>query len=67
MKLASFFYRKDEATFDLCKDAHAQRSDENSEEDEPSKDDGESKVIESESDEEIGDLPQNNNGVNLQN
>ncbi|KAH0705849.1 hypothetical protein KY285_010378 [Solanum tuberosum] len=59
--------REDETTFDLCNDAHAQRSDENSEEDEPSEDDGESKAIESESDEDIGDLPQNNCGVNLQN
>ncbi|KAH0774085.1 hypothetical protein KY290_011222 [Solanum tuberosum] len=59
--------REDEATFDLCNDAHAQRSDENSEEDEPSEDDGESKAIESESDEDIGDFPQNNSGVNLQN
>ncbi|KAH0754991.1 hypothetical protein KY290_025261 [Solanum tuberosum] len=54
--------REDETTFDLCNDAHAQRSDENSEEDEPSEDDGESKAIESESDEDIGDLPQNNCG-----
>ncbi|KAH0641880.1 hypothetical protein KY290_033495 [Solanum tuberosum] len=59
--------REDETTFDLCNDAHAQRSDENSEEDEPSEDDGESKAIESESDEDIGDLLQNNCGVNLQN
>ncbi|KAH0782151.1 hypothetical protein KY290_001749 [Solanum tuberosum] len=35
---------EDEATFDLCNDAHAQRSDENSEEDEPSEYDGESKL-----------------------
>ncbi|KAH0730735.1 hypothetical protein KY289_001923 [Solanum tuberosum] len=35
---------EDEATFDLCNDAHAQRSDENSEEDEPLEDDGESKL-----------------------
>ena len=51
----------------MCNDAHAQRSDENLEEDEPSEDDGESKVIESESDEDIGDLPQNESAVNFQN
>ncbi|KAH0743315.1 hypothetical protein KY290_031308 [Solanum tuberosum] len=53
---------EDEATFDLCNDAHAQRSDENSEEDEPSEDDRESKAIESDFDEDIEDLPQNNSG-----
>uniref|UniRef100_M1DUP8 Uncharacterized protein n=1 Tax=Solanum tuberosum TaxID=4113 RepID=M1DUP8_SOLTU len=54
--------REDEATFDLCNDAHAQKSNENSEDDESSEDDGESKAIESKSDEDIGDLPQKDSG-----
>ncbi|KAH0633509.1 hypothetical protein KY284_036295 [Solanum tuberosum] len=57
LRVATTNMKSDEATFDLCNDAHAQRSDENSEEDEPSEDDGESKAIESESDEDIGNLP----------
>ncbi|KAG5615262.1 hypothetical protein H5410_015086 [Solanum commersonii] len=54
--------REDEATFDLCNDAHAQKRNENSKDDESSEDDGESQPIESESDENIGDLPQKYSG-----
>ncbi|KAG5596192.1 hypothetical protein H5410_037424 [Solanum commersonii] len=59
--------REDEASFDMCNDAHAQRSDENSKEDEHSEDDGEGKVNESESDKDTGDLPQNDTRINFQN
>ncbi|PHU16511.1 hypothetical protein BC332_17716 [Capsicum chinense] len=62
--------REDEDNFDLCNDAHSQICDESSKEDEPSEDDGESEILESESDEDTNDsedLPQNDIGGNLHN